>query len=87
MVNQIHILASSFLAQDEMLADALEACEACYAPFDFDAEAEPPSLLRACRVLYMLLSRLPVTLLLVSSTGQSAARKSLRAVSIIKHKK
>jgi hypothetical protein len=77
MVNQIHILAVSSFAQDHMRADACKACVAYYAPFVFDPDAAPASLLRACKVLYMLLRRLPVTLLLVSSTGQSAARKSL----------
>ena len=79
MVNQIHILAVSSFAQDDMLADACNACVAYYAPFVFDPDAAPDdSLLRACSVLYMLLRRLPVTLLLVSSTGHSAARKSLK---------
>lgn len=39
-------------------------------------ELDPEPLFRACSVRYMLLNRDPVTLLLVSSTGQSAARKS-----------
>lgn len=41
------------------------------------AVLDPDAAFRACNVRYILLNRLPVTLLLVSSTGQRAAKKSL----------
>lgn len=40
------------------------------------AVLDPDAAFRACNVRYILLNRLPVTLLLVSSTGQRAAKKS-----------
>ena len=46
-------------------------------PFARSRRLKTYFLFRACSVLYMLLNLWPVTLLLVSSTGHSAAKKSL----------